>query len=102
METFRNNGDSFKAVRFTRESFKELWDFTKGAVSELSIKSEEPGDAICILKSQYGSITIKEGDYVFPDVSGKIFYANPPEQFELTNKRVFMEFEPPVEEQPVK
>lgn len=97
MENYRNTGKSFRAIQFNRLNFEELWVFTKGNVEGLLIESEEPGKASCVLRSYYGSIQIKEGDYVFSDLKEENFFAFPAEYFSAINERVARNFEPPVE-----
>lgn len=97
MENYRNTGKSFRAIQFNRLNFEELWVFTNGNVEGLLIESEEPGKASCVLRSYYGSIQIKEGDYVFSDLNEENFFAFPPEYFSAINERVARNFEPPVE-----
>lgn len=100
MEYYINKGEQFLAVHFNRISFEELWSFTNGNVSELSIEGEEPGQAYCTLKSYYGDIQIQEGDYVFTD--GISYYALPPDYFTKINEIAVQNFKPPVEEEPIK
>lgn len=97
MENYRNTGKSFKAIQFNRLNFEELWVFTKGNVEGLLIEGVEPGKASCVLRSYYGSIQIKEGDYVFSDSKEENFFAFPPEYFSSINEFVAHNFEPPVE-----
>jgi hypothetical protein len=104
MENYRNKGESFPAIHFNRHNFEELWRFTNGAVSDLVIEGEEPGQATCRLNSYYSGIKVREGDYVFPDTKQKSFYALPADYFQEINEIVENNFKPPVieEEEPTK
>jgi hypothetical protein len=104
MNNYRNRGESFRAIHFNRYNFEELWSFTNGAASDLKIEGKEPGQASCQLKSYYGDITVREGDYVFSDTAEKNYYALPADYFESINEIVENNFKPPVieEEEPTK
>ena len=102
MYTYKNKGESFEAERFTRYAFDKLWDFTRGAVGELDIKSKEPGEAFCILTTYYGNIRLREGDYVIADSKKEFFYPAPPDYFNQINEILPIGFVPPDEKEPIK
>mgnify|MGYP003604657004 CR=1 FL=1 len=84
MPNFNAVRTSIEAMQFNRNFFKDLEGFTKGQVSDLEIKSEEKGDAFCILRrTDYGDIRIQEGDYVAKSSMGR-FYAMKPDVFLTT------------------
>ena len=97
MYNYQNKGATFQAQRFTRYLFNDLFEFTNGKASDLTITGPELGEATCILEAKYGNITITEGDYVFPDSSGTEFYANPSDYFNAINEILPLNFEPPIE-----
>ena len=81
MEQYINNGEVIEATQFNRINFENLWKLTEGKVSELVVKSDKIGDAFCMLnKTDYGDITIQEGDYVIKGIESR-FYAMKPDTF---------------------
>lgn len=72
-----------EAIKFTRNNWDEVCEFTKGAASHMIIERCINGKCWCTIHTLEGDHTAMEGDYIIKGVKGE-FYPCKPDIFEQT------------------
>lgn len=76
-----------EAIKFTRNSWDEILNFTGGSAHSLSIERCIGGIARCIIPTLEGQHIATEGDYIIKGVKGE-FYPCKPDVFEQSYELV--------------
>lgn len=72
-----------EAIKFTRQNFDEIREFTGGKAHSLVIPRHPQGKAKCKVDTLEGTHIATEGDYIIKDVKGE-FYPCKPDIFRET------------------
>ncbi|AEA86229.1 hypothetical protein phi9O_gp5 [Clostridium phage phiCP9O] len=76
-----------EAVKFTRDCFEEIKEFTNGKAYNFRTEKTINGKSYCDIKTLEGVITATEGDYIIKGIKGE-FYPCKPDIFEKTYEEV--------------
>jgi hypothetical protein len=87
MEKFRKKPVVIEAVKFTRNNFQEIKEFTEEKAHSLTIERRIDGVATCIISTLEGHMTATEGDFIIKGVQNE-FYPCKPDIFEKTYELV--------------
>jgi hypothetical protein len=87
MEKYRKKPVVIEAVKFTRNNFQEIKEFTEEKAHSLTIEKRIDGVATCIISTLEGHITATEGDFIIKGVQNE-FYPCKPDIFEKTYELV--------------
>lgn len=87
MAKFRKKPVVVEAIKFTRQTYDEVREFTERKAYALSIPRHPNGRATCKIDTLEGDMTATEGDYIIKGVQGE-FYPCKPDIFEETYETV--------------
>ena len=88
MAKYRKKPVVIDAVKFTRNNWDEIKEFTNGTAHTLTIERRIDGIATCIIPTLEGQHIATEGDYIIKGVQGE-FYPCKPDIFEKTYEEVW-------------
>ena len=88
MAKYRKKPVVIDAVKFTRNNWDEIKEFTNGTAHTLTIERRIDGIATCIIPTLEGQHIATEGDYIIKGVQGE-FYPCTPDIFEKTYEEVW-------------
>jgi len=83
MPKYRKKPVVIEAVKFTRDNFQEIRDFTDYQAHTLTIERRINGIATCIIPTLEGQHIATEGDFIIKGIIGE-FYPCKPDVFEQT------------------
>jgi len=83
MPKYRKKPVVIEAVKFTRDNFQEIRDFTDFQAHSLTIERRINGIATCIIPTLEGQHIATEGDFIIKGIIGE-FYPCKPDVFEQT------------------
>jgi hypothetical protein len=83
MPKYRKKPVVIEAVKFTRDNFQEIRDFTDFQAHSLTIERRIDGIATCIIPTLEGQHIATEGDFIIKGIKGE-FYPCKPDVFEQT------------------
>jgi hypothetical protein len=83
MPKYRKKPVVIEAVKFTRDNFQEIRNFTDYQVHSLTIERRIDGIATCIIPTLEGQHVATEGDFIIKGIKGE-FYPCKPDVFEQT------------------
>jgi hypothetical protein len=83
MPKYRKKPVVIEAVKFTRDNFQEIRDFTDFQAHSLTIERRINGIATCIIPTLEGQHIATEGDFIIKGIKGE-FYPCKPDVFEQT------------------
>jgi hypothetical protein len=87
MTKYRKKPIVIEAVKFTRNNFQEIKDFTEEKAHSLTIERRIDGVATCIIPTLEGQHIATEGDFIIKGVQNE-FYPCKPDIFEKTYELV--------------
>jgi len=87
MAQYRKKPVIIDAIKFTRNNWTEIQEFTGGRAHTLMIEKRINGIATCIILTLEGEHIAKERDYIIRGVKGE-FYPCKPDIFEMTYEPV--------------
>jgi hypothetical protein len=87
MQKYRKKPVVIEAVKFTRDNFQEIRDFTDFQAHSFRIERRIDGIAICIIPTLEGQHIATEGDFIIKGIKGE-FYPMKEEIFKLTYEKV--------------
>jgi len=80
---YRKKPVVIEAVKFTRDSFKEIEDFANGKATYFRTEKCSDGKSYCTIETLEGNMTATEGDFIIKGVNGE-FYPCKEDVFEKT------------------
>lgn len=83
MPKYRKKPVVIEAIKFTRNNFQEIRDFTDFQAHSLTIERRINGIATCIIPTLEGQHIATEGDFIIKGIIGQ-FYPCKPDVFEQT------------------
>lgn len=84
---YRKKPIEIEAVRFRRNNWNDILEFTNNTAHTLIIERGINGIATCIIPTLEGEHIASEGDYIIRGVKGE-FYPCKPDIFEMTYEKV--------------
>jgi hypothetical protein len=87
MAKYRKKPVVIEAVRFRRNNFQEIKEFTEEKAHSLTIERRIDGVATCIIPTLEGQHIATEGDFIIKGIEGE-FYPCKPDIFEKTYELV--------------
>jgi hypothetical protein len=87
MPKFRKKPVVIEAVRFTRNTWDEVKEFTNGQAHSWITERYIGGNSTCIIPTLEGEHRANEGDWIIKGVNGE-FYPCKPDIFEKTYELV--------------
>ena len=84
---YRKKPVEIEAVRFRRNNWNDILEFTNNTAHTLIIERGINGIATCIIPTLEGQHIATEGDYIIKGVKGE-FYPCKPDIFEMTYEKV--------------
>ena len=87
MPKYRKKPVVIEAVKFTRDNFQEIRNFTDYQVHSLTIERRIDGIATCIIPTLEGQHIASNLDWIIKGVKGEL-YPCKPDIFEFTYERV--------------
>ena len=83
---YRKKPVEVEAIKFTRNNFKEIKEFTNGKADNFTTERCPNGKSYCYIDTLEGTHIATEGDYIIKGVKGE-FYPCKPDIFELTYEK---------------
>lgn len=87
MPLYRKKPVIVEAIKFTRDNFQEIRDFTDFTANNFTLERRIDSIATCIIPTLEGQHIATEGDYIIKGVHGE-FYPCKPDIFEKTYELV--------------
>lgn len=87
MAKFRKKPVEIEAIKFNRNNWNEIVEFTNNTAHTITIERRIDGKCTCIIPTLEGEHIANEGDYIIKGVKGE-FYPCKPDVFELTYEPV--------------
>lgn len=87
MDKYRKKPVVIEAMKFKRETYDDLREFTDRAANCLKIPRSPNGLAECNIDTLEGPLIATEGDYIIKGIQGE-FYPCKPDIFEQTYEKV--------------
>jgi hypothetical protein len=83
MPKYRKKPVVIEAIKFTRDNFQEIRDFTDYQAHSFTIERRIDGIAYCIIPTLEGQHMATEGDFIIKGIKAE-FYPCKPDVFEQT------------------
>jgi len=80
---YRKKPVTIEAVKFTRNNFDEILEFTQGKAKQFTIERRIDGKCFCVIPTLEGDHVATEGDFIIKGVNGE-FYPCKPDIFDKT------------------
>ena len=84
---YRKKPVVIEAIKFSRDNFEEISNWSNGEVGNFLIPKHPNGIATCKIETKEGVMEAKEGDYIIKGVEGE-FYPCKPDIFNKTYEKV--------------